>query len=175
MIRLMLSSHGRAAVLAMVVCLLMAAPARAGSLPPRAEVGLTLGVEVDAFRQLVSNRYHVEFRIVVAADVDHDGDLDVLASTDRSVTLWVNDGHGHLRAHRLPYGPEMEFRGPGNTWRDREDRAEPTIQGDGPLSPVSDVRAHAPPRSGVRSLHVASAAPSLASHARCSSPRAPPA
>ena len=119
-------------------------------MPPRAEVGLTSGVEVEAFRQLVSNRYHVEFRIVVAADVDHDGDLDVLASTDRSVTLWVNDGHGHLSAHRLPHGPAIEFRGPGNTWRGREDRAEPTIQGDGAPSPVSDVRAHAPPRSGVR-------------------------
>ena len=34
MIRLMLSSHGRDAVLAMVVCLLMAAPARAGVVAP---------------------------------------------------------------------------------------------------------------------------------------------
>ena len=159
----------------MAVWLLMTALARAASLPPRAEVGLTSGVEVEAFRQLVSNRYHVEFRIVVAADIDRDGDIDVLATTDRSVTLSVNDGHGHLSAHRLPHGPAIEFRGPGNTWRGREERAEPTIQGDGPPSPVSAVRAHAPPRSDVRAPSVASATPPLASHARCSSPRAPPA
>jgi len=175
MIPLMLSSHGRAAVLAMAVWLPMTAPARAASLPPRAEVGLTSGVETGVFRQLVLNRYHVSFRVVVAADVDRDGDLDVLASTDRSVTLWVNDGHGHLKAHRLPHGPAIEFRGPGDTWRGREDRTEPTIQGDGPLSPASVVRAHAPPRSDVRAPSAASAAPPLASHARCSSPRAPPA
>jgi hypothetical protein len=175
MISLMLSSHGRAAVLAIAVWLPMTAPARAASLPPRAEVGLTSGVEAGVFRQLVLNRYHVNFRVVVAADVDRDGDLDVLASTDRSVTLWVNDGHGHLRAHRLPHGPAIEFRGPGNTWRGREDRTEPTIQGDGPPSPVSVARAHAPPRSDVRAPLVASVAPPLASYARCSSPRAPPA
>jgi hypothetical protein len=127
------------------------------------------------FRQLVLNRYHVNFRVVVAADVDRDGDLDVLASTDRAVTLWVNDGHGHLTAHRLPHRPAIEFRGPGNAWRGREDRTEPTIQGDGPPSPVSVVRAHAPPRSDVRASSVASAAPSPAPHARPSAPRAPPA
>jgi hypothetical protein len=178
MIRLvcsMFSSGARAVVLAMAVWLPMASPARAASLPPRAEIGLTSGVEAEVFRQLVLNRYHVAFRIVVAADVDRDGDLDVLASTDRTITVWVNDGAGHLRAHRLPHAPAMEFRGPGNSWRGREDRADPTIQGDGPHSPVCVVRAHAPPRPDVCARSVASAAPALGSHARRSSPRAPPA
>jgi len=168
-------SGARAAVLAMAVWLAMAAPARAASLPPRAEVGVTSAVEAEVFRRLVLNRYHVEFRVVVTADIDRDGDLDVLASTGRTVTVWVNDGAGHLRAHRLPNGPAMEFRGPPNTWRGRENRVEPTIQGDGPPSPVSAVRAHAPPPSDVRAPSVASAEPPAASHTRRSSPRAPPA
>jgi hypothetical protein len=173
--RLMFFSWARAAVLAMAVWLPMAAPARAASLPPRAEVGVTSAVEADVFRRLVLNRYHVEFRVVVTADIDRDGDLDVLASTGRTVTVWVNDGAGHLRAHRLPHGPAMESRAPGNTWRGREVRVEPTIQGDGPRSPVSVFRPHVPPPSDVRAPSCAPAEPPAASHTRRSSPRAPPA
>ena len=103
--RLMLSSRAFGAMLALAASLTLSAPARAASLPPRAEIGLTSGVEAGAFRSLVRSRYHVEYRVVVAADVDRDGDLDVLATTDRGVTLWVNDGAGHLRAHRLPHRP----------------------------------------------------------------------
>src|SRR5262249_38183488 len=127
----------RVGLLMMALWLPMASPARAGSLPPRAEVGFTSGVEAGLFRSLVASRYHVEFRVVVAADVDQDGDLDVLASTDRSVTVWVNDGAGHLEVHRLPHGPAMASQGPGNTWQDREDRFDPTIQDGGtPSTPL---------------------------------------
>src|SRR5262249_23689905 len=122
MILSMLFARARLALMAIAVSLPMAAPARAGSLPPSAEVGLTSGVETELFRRLVSSRYHVEYRVVVAADVDRDGDLDVLASTDRSLTVWVNDGAGHLSAHRLPHRPSMTSRGPGDTWQGREDR-----------------------------------------------------
>ena len=173
--RLMLSSRTRGALLAFAVLLALVAPARAASLPRGAEIGLPSGVEADVFRRLVLNRYHVEYRVVVAADVDRDGDLDVLAATDHGVTLWVNDGAGHLRAHRLPHRPVMEARGPGHTWRGRDVRIDPTIQDDGPHSPVCVVRAHAPPRSDVRLSAVAQAAPPLARHARRSSSRAPPA
>jgi hypothetical protein len=175
MISLMFSSRARAAVLALAVWLPMAAPARAGSLPPRAEVGLTSGVEAELFRRLVSSRYHVEFRVVVAADIDRDGDLDVLASTDRSVTVWVNDGAGHLRAHRLPHRPAMTSQEPGDTWRGRADRLEPTIQGGNTYSSSHVVRAHAPPQSDARAPAVRPLQTSLASHARRSAPRGPPA
>jgi hypothetical protein len=41
---------------------------------------------------------------VVAADLDADGDLDIVATDDRSgslgVVVWVNDGGGHLRRQR---------------------------------------------------------------------------
>src|SRR5262249_61304332 len=47
MILSMLFARARLALMAIAVSLLMAAPARAGSLPPRAEVGLTSGVETE--------------------------------------------------------------------------------------------------------------------------------
>ena len=171
----MFSSRARIAVLAMAVSLPIAAPARAGSLPSRAEVGLPSGVETELFRRLVASRYHVEFRIVVAADLDQDGDLDVLASTDRSVTVWVNDGAGHLKVHRLPHGPAVAAQEPGKTWQGREDRFDPTIQDGGTPSTPLVVRAHAPPTPDARALPAAPRLLSLAPHARRSAPRAPPA
>lgn len=162
-------------MLTLAVCLPSAAPARAGSLPPRAEVGLTSGVETELFRRLVASQYHVEFRVVVAADVDQDGDLDVLASTDRSVTVWVNDGAGHLRAHRLPHRPAMTNSASGNTWQGGDDRVDPTILSGGAQFTAFVVRSHAPPQPDVRAHATASILLTPASPARRSAPRAPPA
>ena len=175
MIFSMFSTRWRVVLLTMAVCLPIAAPARAGSLPPRAEVGLTSGVETGLFRRLVASRYHVEFRIVVAADVDQDGDLDVVATTDRSVTVWLNDGAGHLRAHRLPHRPAMTTSGPGNTWQGSDDRVDPTIQTSGAHITSSVVRSHAPPQLDARALAGASLPLPIVSHSRRSAPRAPPA
>jgi hypothetical protein len=175
MIFSMCSTRWRVALLTIAVCLAIAAPARAGSLPPRAEVGLTSGVETELFRRLVASRYHVEFRIVVAADVDQDGDLDVVAATDRSVTVWVNDGAGHLRVHRLPHRPAMTNSGPGNTWQGSDDRVDPTIQAGGAHVTSFVVRAHAPPPPDIRTFAPASLSLSIDSHTRRSAPRAPPA
>jgi hypothetical protein len=175
MIFSMLSTRWRLVLLPTAVCLAMAAPARAGSLPPRAEVGLTSGVETELFRRLVASRYHVEFRIVVAADVDQDGDLDVVAATDHSVTVWVNDGAGHLRANRLPHRPAMTNTGPGNTWQGSDDRVDPTNQAGGAHFTSFVVRSHAPPQLDARTLTAASLSLSIVSHTRRSAPRAPPA
>ena len=82
MIPVMFFSRARVAVLGMVALLSLAAPARAGSLPHGAEVGLTSGVDVVAFRRLVASRYHVEFRVVLAADIDRDG-----AASDSRATI----------------------------------------------------------------------------------------
>jgi hypothetical protein len=175
MIFAMFLTRWRLALLAVAICLPIAAPAQAGSLPPRAEVGLPSGVETELFRRLVASRYHVEFRIVVAADVDQDGDLDVVATTDRSVIVWVNDGAGHLRAQRLPHRPAMTNSGPANTWQGSEDRTDPTIQAGGAQFTSFVVRSHAPPQLNVRTLATGSLPLSIASHTRLSAPRAPPA
>jgi hypothetical protein len=175
MMRLMISSRVRVLVLTMAVWLPAALPARAGSLPPRAEVGLTSGIDVAEFRQVVSSRYHVHFRVVVAADIDHDGDLDVLASTDHGVTVWVNDGAGHLKVRRLPRRTVIAPQAPGNAWRDGEHRVEPTIQVGGSPTPVLVARAHAPPVPAVGATRISGIGPPAASSQRRSSPRAPPA
>jgi len=164
-------------MLALAASLAAAFPVRAGSLPPRAEVGVTPGpggIDLASFRQVVSSRYHVHFRVVVAADIDRDGDVDVLASTDHSFTVWVNDGTGHLRVRRLPKRTVVGAEAPGNTWSGREHRTDPTIQGAGSTSPVLVARAHAPPASGADPGHVFRTARLVHLHFRRSSPRAPP-
>ena len=84
------------------------ASARAATLPANAEVHAGQCVAATTFRQLVSARYQVEFQQVVATDIDRDGDIDVLATTDRSFTVWINDGAGHLTSSRTASGPSIE-------------------------------------------------------------------
>jgi hypothetical protein len=174
----MFSSRMRLLALAVAVWLPSAVPARAASLPPRAEVGLASmpsGIDVAAFRQVVSSRYHVHFRVVVAADIDRDGDIDVLASTEHSLTVWVNDGAGHLKAQRLPQGPAAGVSVPGNAWRERERRVDPTLPGNASPSPVLVVRGHAPPVSGLGVSRASRIARIVTPDLLRSSPRAPPA
>jgi hypothetical protein len=45
---------------------------------------------------------NTRFLIAVEHDVDHDGDLDVIATTARSVVLWVNDGRDHFAPKESP-------------------------------------------------------------------------
>src|SRR3954471_4856853 len=84
---------------------LCAGSAQAATLPEHADVRAGGGVEAAAFRRLVASRYDVEFNHVVAADIDRDGDIDVIATTDRTFTVWVNDGTGHLTSQRPSQGP----------------------------------------------------------------------
>jgi hypothetical protein len=160
-----------AIALTAIACgLLHAAPARA-DVTPRADAtrragSIHIGQSVDAaaFARLVETRYQIELRSVVAADVDRDGDLDVLASTDRELIVWMNDGAGRLTpqppaAHRRSIAVEP----PSDTWRtdDRVDRD--TIQNDTPSlrivftgwhTPRCRVSTHAVPRIAGRSLGV---------------------
>jgi hypothetical protein len=46
-----------------------------------------------------SSAFHLDAAVtaVVQSDVDHDGDLDLVASTSSGELLvWINDGHGHF-------------------------------------------------------------------------------
>jgi len=63
---------------------------------------------------------------VVAADIDADGDLDVVASDSTlQLHVWVNDGAGHLRRKRPARSSSLQPEPPG-----------PTITHGTPLSPV---------------------------------------
>jgi len=134
-----------AAATAGSVVLALAASANAATLPVNAEVGVGTPLDVATFERTVSSRYHVAFRNVVTADIDRDGDLDVVAITDRSLVVWVNDGSGHLTAQVPKKAQGVTGRSPATTSRDRDLPRDETIQGDGPSTPLLTANAHAPP------------------------------
>jgi hypothetical protein len=119
--------------------------AEAASLPAHAAIRAGRCVEPASFRRLVANRYHVEFDKVVATDIDRDGDLDIVATTDRSFTVWLNDGTGHLTSQRPSHAPVVDARAPATTWRESEERSDPSTNDGGPTMPLLAARAHAPP------------------------------
>jgi FG-GAP-like repeat len=125
---------------------LAAAPsATAATLPVNAEVGVATPLDVAAFERTVSDQYHVAFRNVVTADIDRDGDLDVVAITDRSLVVWVNDGSGHLTAQVPKKAPAAAGRVPATASQDRDLPRDESIQDDGPSTPLLTANAHAPP------------------------------
>ena len=150
-----------------------AASAEAASLPAHAEIRAGRCVEPAVFRRLVASRYHVEFTQVIATDIDRDGDIDVVATTDHTFTVWVNDGAGHLTSQRQPRGPAIDGRAPATTWRERDERTDPSTN-DGASAPsIVIARAHAPP-DPARVTDGLAVIVRFFSRSRSSAPRAPP-
>jgi VCBS repeat protein len=151
--------------------LLMLMPRAAAALPqPRAGERL----DAPALHRLVPSADRLEIRVAVGADIDADGDVDVIAATDRDLIVWINDGRGHFRrraAHRHPIadGPPAP-----DTWSGDGCGAEEAVQAGTLLLPLIVVGAHAPPSDTASQL--------LAVHAVVRSdlclssraPRAPP-
>jgi FG-GAP-like repeat len=153
---------------------LSAASAEAASLPARAEIRTGRCVEPASFRKLVASRYHVEFNTVVATDIDRDGDLDIVATTDRSFTVWLNDGMGHLTSQPPSHAPAIDGRAPAATWRESGDRSDPTTDDGGPSIPLLVARAHAPPAMASDDAAALDFSTGLAARFRVSPSRAPP-
>lgn len=156
-------------------CLLWSTPARAATVPPGTVVRVDRVIDVTAFARAIAARYDVVLRRVVAADIDRDGDLDVLATTDRDVVVWLNDGTGRLTSDaRRSQSSAINRHAPRDTWRDRGTRHDETIQDDLPSPKLPGRVAHAP-LLGIGAAARAAAAP--APHdALCgaAAPRAPP-
>src|SRR5438067_2457303 len=125
--------------------------AHAATLPAHAEVRAGRSIEPGAFRQLVATRYQVEFKKVVAADIDRDGDIDVLATTDRTFTIWLNDGAGHLTSQRATPRPAVVERPWSNVFQEQDGRPDPPLNADPPTTAMLVERAHAPPVAAVGS------------------------
>jgi hypothetical protein len=98
-----------------------------------------------AFHLLVPNAPHVTIRAAVATDIDSDGDLDVVATTDRGLVVWVNDGAGHFRRRHARPHPIMTGPAVPDTWSDDSARCAETVQTRTVFLPLIVVRAHAPP------------------------------
>ena len=164
------------AVVAIAVgCLVCAATAAHATTVPRDAV-VRVGGTVDAatFARAVAARYHVVLKRVVAADIDRDGDLDVLSTTDRGFLVWVNDGTGRLTSQPPKHRPLIDGAASPDTWNGGRPFDDQTIQSDVPSLQLPSESAHAPPIStGQSAAPLDSALYSVAPHT-CSAPRAPP-
>ena len=151
-------------MLTVVACaaLLHAAPLHAETGPRAASMRIGATLDADAFARTVAARYRIELRHVVAADIDRDGDLDVLGSTDRELLVWVNDGAGRLTSHPLAgHKPQLSADSPGHTWGQDDGSDRGTIQDDAPSPRAVITRWQAPPLDVSRaSLSLAIARPS---------------
>src|SRR5262245_51242684 len=112
-----------------VVC--AAASAHATTQPglPRGAV-VRVGPTIDAatFARAVATRYHVVLKRVVATDIDRDGDVDVLSTTERGFFVWVNDGTGMFTSQAPKQRPAIDGTAPPDTWNGARPRDEETIQ-----------------------------------------------
>ena len=157
------------------VCVLLAGRgANAGTVPAGSVVHTGPTIDVAAFARTIAIRFDIVVRRIVTADIDRDGDLDVVAATDRGFFVWVNDGTGRLTS-QTPKPTSGLDGGPGDTWNgDRSCRAE-SIQNDAPSTRMTPAYAHAPPAAPAADF------PDFAFAFRCRVdrgahiPRAPPA
>jgi len=134
-----------ALTIATAVVATVARPARAATVPNGDVVRVGRSIDVAAFARAVTSRYHVVLRRVVATDIDRDGDVDVLASTDFGFVVWLNDGAGRLTSQTPRHRPLIASGVPDRTWDDGAPRDEETIQNEAPSSRVTGEYVHASP------------------------------
>ncbi|OLE82043.1 MAG: hypothetical protein AUF76_11060 [Acidobacteria bacterium 13_1_20CM_2_65_9] len=126
------------------------------------------------FRAALAER-DTQLVAIVAADIDADGDLDVVASDSTlQLHVWVNDGAGHLQRKRPARSSSLQPEPPG-----------PTLTHGAPLSPVptqKDPRAlragtevHPTALAAMRGTPPASSDAVLPATRAAHTPRAPPA
>ena len=112
---------------------------------------------------------------IVAADIDADGDLDIVASDSTlQLHVWVNDGDGHLRRKRPARSTSLQPARPGPTIDPgRAMSPVPTQNDPRPLSPSVEI-------AGATLAPISCTAPAPVDCARpaplaACTPRAPPA
>jgi hypothetical protein len=162
----------RALVVAAIV--FAASPARAASLPAHADVRVSGHMDAAAFERSAAQRYHIEFRKVVITDIDRDGDLDIVAATERGFSVWVNDGSGHLTSDTRRQAPAVDGRSPDNTWEGRTTEREEPMQNDAPSVPLLAPYGHAPPPIADSAAVSGDRTTLVDYRTGSSSPRAPP-
>jgi len=165
-----------AIALTIVGCLMAAAGrTEAASLPPDAQVRIGPRIDVANFRRTVSSRYHVEFRRVIATDIDRDGDIDVVATTDHGFSVWVNDGSGRLTSQTPSSRAALHGESRGTTFEGQDRRHQESMQDDVVSVSLVATYAHAPPADVTVRTTVLDPFFQSAAAGRDSSPRAPPA
>ena len=150
-------------------------PATAAPVPLRADIRAGHQIDIAAFERFVALRYDIHVRKAIAADIDRDGDLDLVAATDRGFIVWVNDGAGHLTSAPPTHAPAVDAHASDAVWRGHAAHVEETIQNTLPSVPLPGLYAHAPPAlvAAKRSFSDPLGAPNAPLGYR--TPRAPPA
>jgi len=164
----------RAAVLAAAL-VGVSLPAFAGTLPPGAEVPAGRSVDLTDFARLVATRYDVQFERIIAADIDRDGDQDVIGAVGPGVVVWLNDGAGHLTSQVPSESTGVDGRAPASAWRERTTRFDEPLPGGVPSFSLLTDRRSAAPGHMSQQLPRSSAAPIEIHHEGARTPRAPPA
>ena len=154
-------SFTRAASLALAFVFLGAAASRAA--------------DASAFARQISTLYHLDAHHIITADIDRDGDLDVLAATDGGFMVWLNDGAGRFTSETPKPRPLIDGYPSRNSWSGDEPRGGETIQSAASSIPIAETRTDAPPQSPSRSAVSVDAEARTDSCRGCRVPRAPPA
>jgi hypothetical protein len=140
-----------------------------------ASAAAAYAADAGTFARQIAARYHVDARHVVTADIDYDGDLDVLAATDRGFMVWVNDGAGRFTSKAPKPRPLVDGHPADKEWSDAVSYDSETIQNDAPFGKASaNLCSQLPGLSDCRSRRVDEAAVVGDPIRDCSIPRAPP-
>ena len=128
--------------------------------------------DANTFAHQVAVSYHVDPHHVLAADIDRDGDLDVLAATNDGFIVWVNDGAGRFTTQTPEPRPLVDGHPAGSSWNGAESLDRETIQSES--IPIVASCAHAPPDDASRSNAAFDALVRGSSALGYRPPRAPP-
>lgn len=162
------------ALTALAVCLAMTAPAPASGRASALCFEGTAGVSLLPADLVLPATDRGRIVRAVAADIDADGDLDVVSNdASLALTVWVNDGTGHLTRRAPGHSASLWPMPPAPSFESGLDASEPSDQFDPPTAGASTVAvqpwlARASLVSRVPRITPASPDASL------SSPRAPP-
>jgi len=157
-------------------CVLAVGPARASGLPAGAHVHVARTFDRPAFERAITRSYHVTFNEIVAADVDRDGDVDVITASDGVVVFWVNDGQGSLSSSEASSrSPSIDAGASAPVWdRGERDVDVASPQDDHPSVRLTVVYAHAPPLPAATRRLDTDPALRVLETSDLSAPRAPP-
>ena len=149
-------------------------PAQAAGVPAGARIRIDRTFDVPAFERAVARRYHVRFHKIVAADIDRDGDLDVVGTTDLGFVFWVNDGQGHLTSQTPTRSPLLDSTAAATMWSGRDAGRDVSIQNDLPSPRLPGDSPRAPPSVVAQYHSTPDHAAGLDATFGCRVPRAPP-
>jgi hypothetical protein len=170
----------RRVVIFVSVCwcvLAVAVPVHASGLPAGAHVHVARTFDAPAFERAITHSYHVTLNEIVAADVDRDGDIDVITASDGVVVFWVNDGQGFLSSSEASSrSSSLDGGAPAPVWdRGERDVDVASAQDDPQSVRLTGVYAHAPPLLAARRPLATDPALRVLETVDLSAPRAPPA